>query len=55
MFAAARAKASFLAFSIAIGIGTVVALLSLTVALREEIGSQLDRFGANIVVVPKSN
>ena len=50
-----KAKASFLAFGIAIGIGTVVALLSLTAALKEEIGSQLDRFGANIVIVPKSN
>lgn len=55
MFAAARLRASFLAFGIAIGIGTVVALLSLTGALKEEIGSQLDRFGANIVIVPKSN
>ena len=50
-----KAKASFLAFGIAIGIGTVVALLSLTGALKEEIGSQLDRFGANIVIIPKSN
>jgi putative ABC transport system permease protein len=50
-----KAKAAFLAFGIAIGIGTVVALVALNGALREEIGSQLDRFGANIVVVPKSN
>lgn len=50
-----KAKAGFLVFGIAIGIGTVVALVTLNGALREEIGSQLDRFGANIVVVPKSN
>lgn len=50
-----KAKAGFLAFGIAIGIGTVVALLTLNGALKEEIGSQLDRFGANIVVVPKSS
>src|SRR5262249_11398260 len=40
---------------IAIGIGTAVALLSLSTSIKEEIGSQLDRFGANIIVVPQSN
>src|SRR5262249_23185853 len=37
------------------GIGTAVALLTLSSSLKDEIGSQLDRFGANIVVVPQSN
>lgn len=50
-----RGKALFLTGGIAIGIGTVVALLSLSGSIKEEIGSQLDRFGANIVVVPQSN
>jgi putative ABC transport system permease protein len=50
-----RGKALFLTAGISIGIGTVVALLSLSGSIREEIGSQLDRFGANIVVVPQSN
>jgi putative ABC transport system permease protein len=50
-----RGKAVFLTAGIAIGIGTVVALLSLSSSIKEEIGSQLDRFGANIVVVPQSN
>ncbi len=50
-----RGKALFLTAGIAIGIGTVVALLSLSGSIKEEIGSQLDRFGANIVVVPQSN
>ena len=49
-----RGKAIFLAIGIAIGIGTVTALLSLSTSIREEIGSQLDRFGANIVVVPQA-
>jgi putative ABC transport system permease protein len=40
---------------IAIGIGTIVALLSLSSSIQEEIGAQLDRFGANIVIVPQSN
>ncbi|HEY7546629.1 MAG TPA: ABC transporter permease, partial [Blastocatellia bacterium] len=50
-----KGKALFLTAGIAIGIGTAVALLSLSGSIREEIGSQLDRFGANIVVVPQSN
>lgn len=50
-----KGKALFLIVGIAIGIGTVVALLSLSGSIKEEIGSQLDRFGANIVVVPQSN
>lgn len=50
-----RGKAIFLVIGISIGIGTAVALLSLSGSIKEEIGSQLDRFGANIVVVPQSN
>jgi putative ABC transport system permease protein len=50
-----KGKALFLVSGIGIGIGTAVALLSLSGSLREEIGSQLDRFGANIVVTPHSD
>src|SRR5215212_1440235 len=50
-----KGKAIFLIIGIAIGIGTAVALSSLSGSIKEEIGSQLDRFGANIVVVPQSN
>ena len=50
-----KGKAAFLVAGIAIGIGTAVALLSLSRSIKDEIGSQLDRFGANIVVVPQSN
>ncbi|HWP43892.1 MAG TPA: FtsX-like permease family protein [Blastocatellia bacterium] len=50
-----KGKAMFLIVGIAIGIGTVVALLALSGSIKEEIGTQLDRFGANIVVVPQSN
>ena len=50
-----KGKAIFLTIGIAIGIGTAVALLSLSSSIKDEIGSQLDRFGANIVVVPQSN
>jgi putative ABC transport system permease protein len=50
-----KGKAAFLVVGMAIGIGTAVALLSLSGSIKEEIGAQLDRFGANIVVVPQSN
>jgi putative ABC transport system permease protein len=50
-----KGKALFLVVGMAIGIGTVVALFSLSNSIKEEIGLQLDQFGANIVVVPRSN
>ena len=50
-----KGKAAFLVVGITIGIATAVALLTLSRMIREEIGLQLDQYGANIVVVPKSN
>jgi putative ABC transport system permease protein len=50
-----KGKAVLLMLGMAIGIGTVVALWSLSASIKEEIGIQLDKFGANIVVVPRSN
>lgn len=50
-----KGKALFLVFGIAIGIGTAIALLTLSDSIKDEIGTQLDQFGANIVVVPQAN
>lgn len=50
-----RGKAAFLMLGIAVGVGTVVALATLTRSIQDEIGGQLDRFGANILVLPQSN
>lgn len=50
-----KAKAAFLICGIAIGIGTAVALLTLSGSIRDEIGSQMDRYGANIVILPHVN
>jgi putative ABC transport system permease protein len=50
-----KGKAAFLVIGMAIGIGTAVALYSLSHSIKEEIGLQLDQFGANIVIVPQSN
>jgi putative ABC transport system permease protein len=49
-----RSRAAFVVSALALGIGTLVALVSLTRAMRSEIADELDRFGANIVVAPKS-
>jgi putative ABC transport system permease protein len=50
-----KGKALFLIIGISIGIGTAIALLSLSQAIKQEIGVQLDQFGANIMLVPQSN
>lgn len=50
-----KGKAAFLIIGISIGIATVVALLTLSHVIKDEIGTQLDQYGANIIVVPQSN
>lgn len=50
-----KSRALFLIVGMTIGIGTVVALYSLSKSIKDEIGAQLDQFGANIVVVPQAN
>ncbi|HWW77120.1 MAG TPA: hypothetical protein VNZ44_17085, partial [Pyrinomonadaceae bacterium] len=50
-----KGKAAFLVAGITIGIATAVALLTLSRMIRDEIGAQLDQYGANIVVVPRSD
>lgn len=49
-----RARAAFVVAAVALGVGTLVALVSLTRAMQSEISDELDRFGANIVVTPKA-
>jgi putative ABC transport system permease protein len=46
---------AFIIIGLAVGVGTVVALRSLTATLEAEIGAQLDQYGANIVIVPKAS
>src|SRR5581483_8364713 len=50
-----KGKAAFLIVGISIGIATVVALLTLSSLMTDEIGTRLDEFGANIIVVAQSN
>jgi putative ABC transport system permease protein len=49
-----RAKVAFVLAAVALGIGTLVALVSLSRAMEQEIADELDRFGANIIVTPKA-
>lgn len=50
-----KTRMLFLLSGLVIGIATIVTLLSITEAMRRDIEERLDRFGANIVMVPKSD
>jgi putative ABC transport system permease protein len=49
-----RGRFAFALATVALGIATVVALISIARAMREDVGDELDRFGANIVITPQS-
>ncbi len=50
-----KAKVVFVILGLFIGIGTIVTLLSITRSMSVSLEEKLDRFGANIVMVPKSD
>lgn len=50
-----KSKVFFLILGLTIGITTVVTLLSITRMMNEDISNKLDEFGANILVIPRSN
>lgn len=50
-----KAKMVFLVAGLFIGIATIVTLLSITESMTRDIEDRLDRFGANIVMVPRSD
>ena len=49
-----KAKAAFLLAGLLIGVTTVVALMTLVETMKEDITNKLDKFGANILIVPKT-
>lgn len=49
-----KGKVIFLVLGLLIGISTIVTLLSITESMTRDIEDRLDRFGANIVMVPRS-
>jgi len=50
-----KAKMAFLTIGLAVGIATIVTLVTLTTSMSSDIGRKMDEFGANILVTPRSN
>ncbi|MBI2864779.1 MAG: ABC transporter permease [Chloroflexi bacterium] len=50
-----KGRMLFLSLGIVLGVATVVALISITVAMRADLEDKIDQFGANIVVLPESD
>jgi putative ABC transport system permease protein len=50
-----KAKVVFLVMGLFIGVATIVALLSITETMTHSIEENLDRFGANIVMLPQND
>jgi putative ABC transport system permease protein len=50
-----KSKVLFLILGLTIGITTVVTLISITRMMNQDISNKLDEFGANILVIPRSN
>jgi putative ABC transport system permease protein len=50
-----KGKVFFLILGLTIGITTVVTLISVTRMMNEDISNKLDEFGANIVILPRSD
>jgi putative ABC transport system permease protein len=49
-----KGKAFFVLAGLLIGVSTVVALLSLVTAMKQDINHKLEMYGANILIVPKT-
>ncbi|MBU3936765.1 MAG: ABC transporter permease, partial [Proteobacteria bacterium] len=49
-----KGKVIFLVLGLVLGIATIVTLLSITESMTRDIEDRLDWFGANIVMVPRS-
>lgn len=50
-----KGRFGFVLAALALGVGTIVALVALTRAMHAEVGDELDRFGANIIITPRSS
>jgi putative ABC transport system permease protein len=50
-----RMKVVFLVLGLVIGVSTVVTLMTVSDAMNADIAKKLDEFGANILIVPKSD
>lgn len=50
-----KGKVFFLVLGLVMGVATIVSMVSLTQAMRADMQDKLDRFGANIIITPKSD
>ena len=50
-----KAKMAFLTVGLAVGIATIVTLVTLTRSMSGDIERKMDEFGANILITPQSN
>ena len=50
-----KARAALVVAGLTLGVATAVALANVTLALERHLGEELDRYGANILVLPQSN
>lgn len=50
-----KGKAFFLTLGLTIGITTAVTLISITRIMNDDISNKLDEYGANILILPRSN
>ncbi|MCM2359121.1 MAG: ABC transporter permease [Geobacteraceae bacterium] len=50
-----KAKMAFLTIGLAVGIATIVTLVTLTRSMSSDIERKMDEFGANILITPQSN
>ncbi|MBU2597804.1 MAG: ABC transporter permease [Actinobacteria bacterium] len=50
-----KSKMAFLIIGMVIGIATIVTIFTITEAMQEGIQKNMDEFGANILVIPKTN
>ena len=50
-----KVRMFFLVFGLLISISTVVTLLTISEAMNEDIATKLDEFGANILILPKTD
>lgn len=50
-----KMKMLFLMLGLVVGVATVVAMMSIVQAMRLELGDRIDEFGANAVIVPRSD
>lgn len=50
-----RSRVLFVALGLLLGVATVVTLVSITAAVNADVQDKIDRYGANIVITPKTN